>query len=93
MNAAYRYRIYVEGTGSNARSVIEAAVSRAKFGGFTLYSAKGYWLGRRENTFIIEIISDVPRLDDIKNLATVLRDEFSQEAVLITKDQTYTEMV
>ena len=48
--------------------------------GFTIYQVQGYWKGTPEVSFKIEIASDVP----VNMVASILRDRFNQEAVMVT---------
>lgn len=48
--------------------------------GFTIYQVQGYWKGVPEVSFKIEIASDV----SVNMVASILRDRFNQEAVMVT---------
>lgn len=95
------YRIYVSypdnlvnkfGGIDNLRQMIVESAS-LKFGGATVYDAKGGWVDKDvfyyDNTFIIEIIlfsSSKYSFNDIKEYANRLRKYFKQKSVLITKN-------
>jgi len=75
-------RIYLGGDNArNGARIPEGALARAlaNYGvlGFTLIPAIGYWQGRREETWIIEVSGEA-----VGDLAACLRNEFDQDAVL-----------
>ena len=50
--------------------------------GFTIYKVQGYWLGTAEDSFKIEIATDNEA--NVHKICTLLRDEFNQDAVMLT---------
>jgi len=74
------YRIFTENVNQDK---IEQIVNRY-FYGFTLIKSDGYWRLQRENSLIIEIVTD--DTDNLINqLAREIKDTNDQEAVLIQK--------
>jgi len=75
----YIYRIYTENIN---RGKLEKLTGEY-FEGFTVINAVGYWQGIKEKSVIIEIIGDRENLGKIKELATHIKINNKQSAVLI----------
>ena len=74
------YRIFTE---NKNHKEIEKIVSKY-FEGFTLIKSEGYWRLQKENSLIIEIVTDdTDKL--INDLAGEIKETNNQEAVLIQK--------
>ena len=74
------YRIFTENKNQNA---IEKIVNKY-FEGFTLIKSEGYWRLQKENSLIIEIVTDdTDKL--INDLALEIKTVNNQEAILIQK--------
>jgi hypothetical protein len=71
------YRIYTE---DKNREVIERLTS-ARFEGFTILSSVGHWQGTKENSLVIEILTD--RRGLVYDLATEIKQANKQDAVLV----------
>ncbi len=65
------------------------------FSGFTLYNAIGYWKGKSEDYFIIEVITDSKSvaLKMIKRICKAYKHQFEQESVLVTRQPVDREFV
>ena len=78
------YRLYLGGDnrkgGARFPESDVAAVVAQQHSGFTLYRAVGYWEGRPEETWIIEIAADKGR---VYATAEILRARFNQDAVAV----------
>ena len=61
---------------------VSTVLSKYGIDGFTIYKVKGYWQGKAEISFKIEIATD----DDsnIDKIAEILRDTYNQDAVMVT---------
>lgn len=79
------YRLYV-GANNKTHKVeygkANKIVSRY-FTGFTSYKSVGYWQGKKENNYIIEVANVKSGVVD--NVAKVLRSELKQLAVGVVK--------
>jgi len=74
------YRIYTED--KNRESVI--ALTAKKFDSFTVYDAKGYWKGEKEDSLVIEIIDEDSDIRyRVNTLAYEIRILNKQDTVLI----------
>lgn len=74
------YRIFTEDLNQDK---IEQIVARY-FPGFTIHKAEGFWRLQKEDSLIIEIVTE----DDdakVKAIATEIKQANSQEAVLVQK--------
>ncbi len=79
------YRIYTE-----RRNLPELqAMVTGMFDGYTLIWSTGVWRGLREQSVIIEIVTEGTAADRAKvyELADVIRVAFQQTAVLVTEQQ------
>ena len=74
------YRIFTE---DKNQSGIEGVVSK-HFPGFTIYKAEGFWRLQKENTLVIEIITEDTDAK-INRVAQDIKLLNRQEAVLIQK--------
>lgn len=77
------HRIYLGGDNRKGgarfdEAAVVDAVSAYHPDGFTLLRAIGYWRGKAEQTWIIEILAEA---HDVKRTAESLRVRFNQEAV------------
>lgn len=51
--------------------------------GFTMYQVMGYWKGEPEVSFKIEVATELS-LDKMLEICATLRDEYSQDSVMLT---------
>lgn len=77
------HRIYLGGDNRKGgarfdEAAVVDAVSAYHPDGFTLYRAVGYWRGKAEQTWIIEVVADPAA---VKATAESLRARFDQQAV------------
>ena len=62
--------------------------------GFTTYKATGFWQGIKENSLIIEVVSEAKNeLATFKKMAREIRDYNKQQAVLIETMANHSELV
>ena len=58
---------------------------------FSIHSSMGYWKGQKEENMIIELIVDKhdvqKAVDDITYIGETFKEQFMQEAVLITNEE------
>jgi hypothetical protein len=75
------YKIYIGANNDTGRLELAKAkgIIAKMFEGFTVYQAKGYWLGKPEKTAIIEICTSDK--DKIDSLIKVLKVELKQDAI------------
>src|SRR6266404_273866 len=57
------------------------------FEGFTVTDGEGHWQGASENSYIFEIVGSVADREKVCSVAGKLRDEFKQQAVLVTEQE------
>lgn len=81
VEAAMVYRIYFGYTVQYAGELLINIVSRY-FDGATFIHATGIWKGEKENSIVVEVVTD--NRQAIYNLAGDIRVLFGQSAVLIT---------
>jgi hypothetical protein len=89
-----RYRLYC-GLSSPKRSDITEQEYQSflrdhvtpSFAGFTSYNAEGFWLGKSENTRIIEVLSDEDERSKVDALAELYATKFAQDCVMVTEEQ------
>lgn len=63
--------------------VVAKIMKRNGFDGFTIYQVQGYWMGKSEVSFKIEIgVDKNPKR--VYRVAEELRDLYQQDAVMIT---------
>lgn len=74
------YRIFTEDVN---REKIEAILTKY-YPGFTITKAKGYWRLQKEDSLIIEIVTEDTDTT-IKQIAGEIKTENNQQAVLIQK--------
>ncbi len=104
---AWSHKLYF-GTGRNARVAVEKGenvldVARSFivtgansfFQGYTLIDSKGFWQGDSEHSFILEVIASRRNQfqDEIVELAKRYRKRFNQDAVIVTHEQVWTEIL
>lgn len=77
-----RYRVYV-GTGE---AMVVASHVSGHFNDATVQPAIGVWEGEIETSTVIEIITERPDSDGIRQLADELRRAFEQESILVTHE-------
>jgi hypothetical protein len=70
------YRLYTE------RFANLGEIASRHFDGFTIVDSVGYWKGQREDSAIIEVVTDAPH--KIGELAEDIRTTNHQQAVLVT---------
>lgn len=58
-----------------------------QFAGFTSYDAEGFWLGKAENTRVIEVMSDDDERSKVDGLAELYAELFKQDSVMVTEEQ------
>ena len=65
------------------------------FPGFTAYQGIGYWYGKSEDCFIVEIISNriLGAVIEIRSICKAYNNLFDQDAVLITRQPVDMELV
>lgn len=66
------------------------------FDGFTTYDVIGYWEGEQENCVIVEIITannKLATLDLLRTIANKYKEQFHQDAVLLTREPVDMELV
>jgi len=76
------YRIITEK--KNKEKIVK--IVNQYFDGFTIIESIGYWQGQSENSLVIEIDSigtDYNQIARINNIATQIKSENNQEAVLV----------
>lgn len=73
------YRLYTE---DKNREGIEQIISKY-FDGFTLIPAIGYWKGNKEQSLIVEILSDKDVLPVVEQIAEEIKRVNDQQSVLI----------
>ena len=62
--------------------------------GYTMYKAQGFWKGIKENSLIVEIISEAQNeLDNVRALASKIKDYNHQEAVLVETIANHSEFI
>lgn len=83
------YRIYTE---DKNRGTI-AGIAGNYFPGFTLISATGYWNGKAELSLIVEIVGEQSDGLDVLAVAHQIKAVNEQEAVLITRHDSSSELV
>lgn len=54
------------------------------FEGFTLFEAKGYYRGKAEASKVALIIIDESKLETVKKVADIYRQQFNQHSVMVT---------
>lgn len=54
------------------------------FEGFTLFEAKGYYQGQAEASKVALIIIDESKLETVKKVADIYRQQFNQHSVMVT---------
>ena len=79
------YRLFV---GSNNKThkveyVKADKIVASKVAGFTTYKSKGYWQGKAENSYIIELAN--VKNKDVLTIAELLRIGLKQQAVGVVK--------
>lgn len=62
---------------------VAQVLSRWGYDGFTIYRVDGYWQGKAEVSFKIELALDKD-FSNVYNVATELRDMFNQDSVMVT---------
>ena len=73
------YRIFTENKNLDA---IEKIIS-ARFEGFTILKADGYWRLVKEGSLVIEITDPFTTREEINELAEKIKEANTQEAVLV----------
>ncbi len=65
------------------------------FSGFTVYDGIGYWEGKPEDCFIVEIIheSNAASQCSIAKICEAYKEQFDQESVLVTRQPVDMEFV
>lgn len=52
--------------------------------GFTMYEVNGYWQGKAETSFKIEVAVNSEDAEYIKDICNKLRDNYNQDCVMLT---------
>lgn len=81
------YRIYTEDKNREATLKLVAA----SFDAFTVLEAQGYWRGTPERSIVIEI--ETENAKGVHKLARDIREANAQEAVLVQRTPSYSELV
>ena len=74
------YRIFTEDKNKKA---IEKIINKY-YEGYTLYKAEGFWRLQKENSLIIEIITEDPAAK-VNKIAKEIKAKNKQQAVLVQK--------
>jgi hypothetical protein len=77
------YRIYTEDV---HRDTIVRTVA-ARFQGFTVLTAQGYWDGTAESSVVVEIVGTAADRDNVHAAARAIKLHNSQQAVLVTESE------
>lgn len=85
------YNLYI-GTGKYNKKETETLVKSladSVLTGYTLIETNGVWKGKREDSFILQVIGDSDNplkvsLNEIRVFGAVLREQLNQECVLLT---------
>lgn len=70
---------------------VAALFTKYGIDGFTIYEVQGYWQGKAERSFKIEIASDTSVI--VKKVCEQLRDTFNQDAVMLTNPDNSVEFI
>lgn len=74
------YRIFTENKNQNQ---IEQIINKY-FEGFTIVKGDGFWRAQKENSLIIEIVTEEPK-DKINSIAKEIKVVNGQDAVLVQR--------
>jgi hypothetical protein len=83
------YRILTENVGLDKL----AAQSARFFDSFTVVPTVGYWRGERESSAAIEIIGAEADAERVRELATTIKQENQQQAVLVERIASQSELI
>lgn len=78
---------------NNYPKVVAKILSSHGIDGFTIYQVQGYWMGESEDSFKIEIATDVKNAHTINSIAKELRDMYNQDSVMVTYPDGYVEFI
>lgn len=67
----------------NYASYVASIMQHNGFDGFTIYQVQGYWMGKSEVSFKIEIALD-KNPERVYTVAQDLKDAYNQDSVMIT---------
>lgn len=65
-------------------TAVEKVMTSKGIYGFTIYRVQGYWQGKSEVSFKIEVALDDNDAHDIPEIAEILRAMYNQDSVMIT---------
>ena len=77
----------------NYRGEVSTVLARRGIDGFTIYPVTGYWQGVQEDSFKIEIATDVKNAHTVNSIAKELRDMYNQDSVMVTYPDGYVEFI
>lgn len=84
-----RYRLYMESKGTLSEDFVSKWWDP---NGVTIIPASGYWLGKYEDTIIVEICfedslsSGIPPAEQIKTFCAHYNEKFNQDCILVTSE-------
>ena len=84
-----RYRLYMESKGTSSEDFVSKWWEP---NGVTIIPASGYWLGKYEDTIIVEVCfedalcSGVTPADQVKNFCASYNRNFNQDCILVTSE-------
>ena len=64
-------------------ATVSQALKSENIDGFTIQEVAGYWQGQAEKSYIISVATDNTD-DSIERVASVLREAYEQDAVMLT---------
>jgi hypothetical protein len=83
------FRIYTE----NKNKADVAALASARFDGFTMYEAEGYWKGVPEKSLVVEILGSIGDFDLVVELGEAIKNFNHQESVLIQSATNHSDLI
>jgi len=87
------YKLYIGANNETGETEIKKAVKIISeyYEGFTIIKTSGYWQGKAENSFIVEINTDNTKA--IGLLVIGLKEELKQEAIGVAEMKTEIEFI
>ena len=77
----------------NYPKVVAKIMASNGFDGFTIYKVDGYWMGKAEVSFKIELATEVKNAHKVNELAKDLRDMYNQDSVMVTYPDNHVEFI
>ncbi len=77
MSEVIRYRLHTA-------HVSPVLVARAGFEGFSIIACSGFWKGKAEASYVVEIIATEAERAKVLTLAATIREQYRQTEVWIT---------